>query len=306
MTASPAAAGPCTVYPCKTVNNTNRFVELADDWCYGDTSPEFEDYACPPGQPRVVTPYGTFWDADAFQSQTGCVTRAQLRDGTDSITVASWDDDRRGKPSIWHKFGDGRILKITYKQCYGQGVSATSTSNSVTLYWNGIPGVTYRVYRFGTHVWSGQGGMFTDAGLGAGTSYSYEVSTNSPYTYDGVHTPISVTTNNTPPPDVPPAGTAPTWIPNTAGMGYYYATTFANTDGLLGSDYRGTLWAGTSYFRCSAPAGYVEGEYGFNHYWMWTDLDTPWGSTGWVSAYYLANWPSDVVKADNGADIPPC
>jgi len=42
----------------------------------------------------------------------------------------------------------------------------------------------------------------------------------------------------------------------------------------------------------------------YNHYWLWTDLDT--GGQGWVSAYYLSLWGNDQAKDNSGNVIPDC
>jgi poly(3-hydroxybutyrate) depolymerase len=58
----------------------------------------------------------------------------------------------------------------------GLAVSA-ATSNSVTLTWNAAGGATgYNVYRNGSRVNAVTGTSYTDAGLAASTTYSYQVS----------------------------------------------------------------------------------------------------------------------------------
>ena len=61
------------------------------------------------------------------------------------------------------------------------GLTGTSTSNSVNLSWSAAGGATgYNVYRNGTKVGSPSGTSYTDSGLSASTTYSYQVSaTNS-------------------------------------------------------------------------------------------------------------------------------
>lgn len=57
------------------------------------------------------------------------------------------------------------------------GLTGTSTSSSVTLTWNAASGATsYNVYRNGSRVGTPSGTSYTDSGLAASTTYSYQVS----------------------------------------------------------------------------------------------------------------------------------
>ncbi|TDO50854.1 cellulose binding domain-containing protein [Kribbella sp. VKM Ac-2527] len=57
------------------------------------------------------------------------------------------------------------------------GLTGTPSSSSVSLSWNAASGATsYNVYRNGTKVGSPTGTSFTDSGLTANTTYSYQVS----------------------------------------------------------------------------------------------------------------------------------
>ncbi|MET9269639.1 cellulose binding domain-containing protein [Kribbella sp. NPDC003557] len=57
------------------------------------------------------------------------------------------------------------------------GLSGTSTASSVSLTWSAASGATsYNVYRNGTKVGSPTGTSYTDSGLTANTTYSYQVS----------------------------------------------------------------------------------------------------------------------------------
>jgi hypothetical protein len=68
----------------------------------------------------------------------------------------------------------------------------------------------------------------------------------------------------------------------------------------------GTLYANSSnYVFCKAWGSKVSDSSGnYNHWWLWTDLDT--GGKGWVSAYYLTLWGNDVAKDNSGHVIPTC
>ena len=57
------------------------------------------------------------------------------------------------------------------------GLSGTSTASSVSLTWSAASGATsYNVYRNGSKVGSPTGTSYTDSGLAANTTYSYQVS----------------------------------------------------------------------------------------------------------------------------------
>lgn len=103
----------------------------------------------------------------------------------------------------------------------------------------------------------------------------------------------------------PPGGTAPPsgYVAPTA---HYWVDTFANAPGYgANGAVVGTLYAGTSYVFCRQWGNQVSDSSGnFNHWWLWTDLDT--GGKGWVSAYYLSRWGNDVAKDNSGVDIPAC
>ena len=86
----------------------------------------------------------------------------------------------------------------------------------------------------------------------------------------------------------------------------YWVNTFAAAPGYNGSwNHVGTLYAGTNYVFCKIWGALVSDSAGnYNHFWLWTDLDT--GGQGWVSAYYLSLWGNDVAKDNSGNVIPNC
>ncbi|MFI6322876.1 hypothetical protein ACIBG8_35445 [Nonomuraea sp. NPDC050556] len=93
--------------------------------------------------------------------------------------------------------------------------------------------------------------------------------------------------------------------------GTYCVTTFGSAPGYLypasGTDkmFQGYLYAGNNYVYCRAwgPEKRVGSDY--NHYWLWTTLDST-GNNGWVSAYYLSNWGNDQAKDNSGREIKDC
>jgi serine/threonine protein kinase len=113
----------------------------------------------------------------------------------------------------------------------------------------------------------------------------------------------------TPTPQPPPP---PTCCPGTAPSGSYgkwWVDTFAAAPGYYGAGSNwhqvGTLYAATNYVFCKAWGPEVsDGSGNYNHWWLWTDLDT--GGQGWVSAYYLTRWGNDVAKDNSGNVIPTC
>lgn len=72
----------------------------------------------------------------------------------------------------------------------------------------------------------------------------------------------------------------------------------------------GYLYAGSNYVYCRVwGAELNDGQGNYNRWWLWTDLDTPAGSQGWVSAYYLSGQGNDQADYWNGSRwvaIPNC
>jgi CHAP domain len=103
----------------------------------------------------------------------------------------------------------------------------------------------------------------------------------------------------------PPGGATP---PSGAAFptAKWWVTTFASAPGYGGGWRRvGTLYAGTNYVFCKDWGAQISDSVGnYNHWWLWTDLDT--GGQGWVSAYYLSKWGNDVAKDNAGTVIPNC
>ncbi|WP_432838815.1 hypothetical protein [Dactylosporangium sp. CA-092794] len=61
-----------------------------------------------------------------------------------------------------------------------------------------------------------------------------------------------------------------------------------------------------NYVFCKAEYGVTTGPYRYNKWWMYTDLDSPAGARGWISAYCLSNYGNDQVYANGGGEIPYC
>ncbi|HEU0203555.1 MAG TPA: hypothetical protein VFR86_24355 [Burkholderiaceae bacterium] len=95
----------------------------------------------------------------------------------------------------------------------------------------------------------------------------------------------------------------------------YWVDTFAPGNGYLtpnpytqGAASVGQLFAGRNYVFCKKWGDEVRVGADFNHWWLWTDLDsyTPGIPSAYVSAYYLTNWGNDVARDNNGTEIPNC
>jgi hypothetical protein len=71
-----------------------------------------------------------------------------------------------------------------------------------------------------------------------------------------------------------------------------------------GRDSGGTLNAGRNYVFCKVWGNQVGTATAYNHWWLYTDMDT--GGRDYVSAYYLSGQGNDSAQAANGADIPDC
>ncbi|MEU9831944.1 hypothetical protein AB0D67_10445 [Streptosporangium sp. NPDC048047] len=80
----------------------------------------------------------------------------------------------------------------------------------------------------------------------------------------------------------------------------YYYNTWKNASGWAAPTPHddlpiGTLYAGRNYFFCqrqNAVHPWTEGKYK-NNWYLYTDLDTPRGAKGWISAVYVTvggNW----------------
>lgn len=63
------------------------------------------------------------------------------------------------------------------------------------------------------------------------------------------------------------------------------------------------------YVWCRRFGGLISGSKGFNHYWLWTDLDQGGDANGrgWISAYYIEGQGDDQANDINtGKPIPDC
>ena len=82
---------------------------------------------------------------------------------------------------------------------------------------------------------------------------------------------------------------------------------FANADGHTGTDNAcpkvGVSYTSTNpqHVWCRRWGGLVSGSQGYNHWWIWTELDQPTNAVGWISAYYIQGQGNDEA---NG--IPNC
>jgi len=93
----------------------------------------------------------------------------------------------------------------------------------------------------------------------------------------------------------------------------FHINLFANADGHSGTD-SSCLTVGTSFTStnpqsvwCRRLGGVVSGSQGFNHWWLWTELDQPPGQLGWISAYYIQGQGNDEANdKDTGQPIDAC
>ncbi|GAA1896900.1 hypothetical protein GCM10009716_03670 [Streptomyces sodiiphilus] len=97
------------------------------------------------------------------------------------------------------------------------------------------------------------------------------------------------------------------------GGNRYWVDTFAQTEGYSGAAARnaqGLLYAGTHYVYCKVWGERYSGTYGYNHWWLRTDLDLTYpggnGRNAYVPAYYLSRWGNDEARDNNGTVIPNC
>jgi len=296
-------------------------VTYVQGWCNRDTSTyEHESpYECSTDWSQWFITQGqaspTSQDPDAVRYDSNCVTSGYV-ELTNIVTGgkerANFVIDRSNQSSLWvgyqNAIGKTTDIVIQNKVCAGPtGLHGTSTTtSSISLAWNPIPEATYNIYRDSlSNLRSTQAGSsFTDSGLQPNTTYTYYVTVKhtmfeSPLVY------VTLATSTPPPP--PPTQVSPDYYPGYSGAQYWPVTTFANATGYNpNGTSSGTLWAGTSYVLCKARAGTYVGAYGQNNLWLWTELDSPGGSYGWVPAYFLSNWGDNQAYTDYGAEIEWC
>ena len=93
----------------------------------------------------------------------------------------------------------------------------------------------------------------------------------------------------------------------------FHIILFANAKGYSGTDSSCPM-VGESYTTsnpqfvwCRRFGGVVSGSQGFNHWWLWTQLDDPPGQLGWISAYYIQGQGNDEANdKDTGQPIDAC
>jgi hypothetical protein len=102
----------------------------------------------------------------------------------------------------------------------------------------------------------------------------------------------------------PPGGTSPSSASFPSAK--WWVNTFGTAPGYRGGWQQvGVLYGNTNYVFCKTWGAEISDSSGnYNHWWMWTDLDT--GGQGWVSAYYLSKWGNDVAKDNSGNVLPNC
>jgi hypothetical protein len=95
--------------------------------------------------------------------------------------------------------------------------------------------------------------------------------------------------------------------------GRYWVDTFAQTQGYAAANTnspQGVLHKGTHYVYCKVWGARYSGAYGYNHWWLRTDLDETYpggnGRGAYVPAYYLSRWGNDEAKDNSGRVIPNC
>jgi hypothetical protein len=69
----------------------------------------------------------------------------------------------------------------------------------------------------------------------------------------------------------------------------------------------GSNGANPQYVFCRRWGDVVGTNQGYNHYWLWTDLDSPAHTHGWISAYYIKGEGNDQANdIYSGRPIPDC
>ncbi|WP_374118023.1 CHAP domain-containing protein [Streptomyces sp. RKAG337] len=103
---------------------------------------------------------------------------------------------------------------------------------------------------------------------------------------------VNAIPNNVPlgAPDVGDGSTSKSWV-----------KTFASAPG---RDHGGRLNAGRNYVFCKAWGAQVGTGSSYNHWWLYTDMDT--GGQDFTSAYYLSGQGNDSAQDENGEDLPTC
>jgi hypothetical protein len=120
---------------------------------------------------------------------------------------------------------------------------------------------------------------------------------------DGVDIPDC---SGTPPPPPPPSPMPTTkyWVDTFApANGYPTANPYTQNAASVGQ-----LFAGTNYVFCKKWGDEQRNGADYNHWWLWTDLDSHsiGNPSAYVAALYLTRWGNDVAKDNSGVDIPDC
>lgn len=338
LPAAPAYAGDCTnlgsIHICGNASNstTSHYPIIGvDTWCNGSTySLDQETIGCGTPKYYYAAPGGKIGgnypiDIDAVRFDANCY--AEYDDG-----LAFVPDDRRGKGSQWLRFDNDVSFSVQNKQCYAPTVFsvAPTSPTSIQLIWNALTAtstpydydVVWNIRRDGGLIFQGKVGpsssnparmVWTDNTVSPLSTHSYTVSLyygptpiGSGQPFEGPQTSPATTTT---PAGTPPPVVSPMFFPQYSGA-HYSATMFANAPAFWPTSGAqvGGIYAGYNYVYCRYWQGEYDGQYGYNHWWLWTDLDY-WSSgtgQGWVPAYFLANWGNDQAYTDSGGAIEDC
>ena len=151
-----------------------------------------------------------------------------------------------------------------------------------------------------TYVWTGTGDTYTTSGPGW---KRIDLSLTVKVTGRRCEAP--------PPPNQPPpqpSCAAPSGWPGTKYWIRIFATApaYSGTSTSCGRVGENTTASNPQYIWCRRWGAEVrDGQGNYNHWWLWTDLDT--GGRGWISAYYIQGQGNDQANDMNtGAPIAEC
>ncbi|MEV0456676.1 fibronectin type III domain-containing protein [Catellatospora methionotrophica] len=317
LTGTAAYAVDCTAnsYKVCVQNNSALPVTYVDDWCWGDHGNPYEwdiDTESWVGQGcgSFYTAYvggvsNPATDVDSVRADANCMT-----------TINGVNYNRYGLGSHWHRYSyeaGVRKINVSAKYCYGPtGLYVSNSSfSSIRLSWTPIvsdssnDGIGYGIYMNGTIIATRpRATTYIDINnLSPNTTYQFGVTMRRPY-LESTPSIVYGTTGFPPPPLYPPE-TAPDTHPTVSYANLYYVNTFGEAPGKLGASVAGYVFpAYSNYVFCKKEWGVTTGPYGYNKWWLYTDLDT--GGRAWISAYYLADYGNDEAYANGGGPIPLC
>jgi hypothetical protein len=192
LTPSPAAAGSGALPGdfCNLFNNTSQWVRGVDDWCGPRTTPKPGDgwlSSCGAAHVQWVAPHDWHDDLDGFRADPGCITTVLYVTGPvyREQTINLYFNSE----PIWYPYRDLTYVLVTNVVCRPPPPPPTPRppvlpgnlrvtgvgADSISLAWDYVPGLYYRIRRDNVEVNVTESGSYTDFPLSPLTTYAYTV-----------------------------------------------------------------------------------------------------------------------------------